>query len=210
MRALLGLLSIPAACLLAADLPKITYSKAFPGSVPAYIEITLDREGRGQYKEAPDDANPVAFQLAPSEADEIFGLAAKLAHFSKPLESNLKVAFMGTKILRWENGGERHEAKFNYSLDAAAQQIADWFDRIGESEIRLVTLERAARYDRLGINREILLLEAAYDNKRLVGKAQFLPLLDRVAKNEKYMHMARERAARLADAFRAEAQAPRP
>jgi hypothetical protein len=206
MRAFLCLLSIPAACLLAADLPKITFSKSFPGSVPAYVEITVDREGRGQYKEAADDENPVAFQLAPAETDEIFGLAEKLERFSKPLESNLKVAFLGAKILRWESGSEKHEEKFNYSLDVAAQQITGWFERIGETEVRFVELERAAKFDRLGVNHALLLLEAAYDNKRLAGKAQFLPLLDRLAKNEKYMHMARERAAKLADAFRAEAQ----
>jgi hypothetical protein len=174
--------------------------------VPAYFEITVDREGRGQYKEAVDDESPMALQLAPAEANEIFGLAEKLEHFSKPLESNLKVAFLGAKILRWESGGETHEAKFNFSLDVAAQQITDWFERIAESELRFIVLERAAKFDRLGVNQALLLLEIAYDNKRLVGKAQFLPLLDRVAKNEKYMHMARERAAKLADAFRAEAQ----
>ena len=113
---------------------------------------------------------------------------------------------MGAKTLRWESGGEKHETKFNFSLDPSAQQIADWFDRIGESEIRLVMLERAAKYDRLGVNQELLLLEIAYNNKRLVGKAQFLPVLDRVAKGEKYMHMARERAAWLAGTFRAEAK----
>ena len=41
-----------------------------------------------------------------------------------------------------------------------------------------------------------------YDRKRLVGVERFLPLLDRVAKNDTYLHMARERAAALADVFR--------
>jgi hypothetical protein len=38
--------------------------------------------------------------------------------------------------------------------------------------------------------------------KRLVGLDRFLPLLDKVAKNDVYLHMARERAASLASAIR--------
>jgi hypothetical protein len=35
-----------------------------------------------------------------------------------------------------------------------------------------------------------------------VAAAQLLPVLDRIIKNESYIHMARERAASLADAIR--------
>jgi hypothetical protein len=206
VRTLFGFAALAALGLAATPPARITYLKSFPGSTPPYVEITVGRDGHGQYREAPDDPLPVAFQLSPAETGEIFGLADRLDHFSRPLESNLKVAFMGDKTLRWESGAEKHETKFNYSLDPSAQQIADWFDRIGESEVRFVALQRAAKYDRLGVNQELLLLEIAYDNKRLAGKAQFLPLLDRIAKGQNYMHMARERAAKLADAFRAEAQ----
>ena len=43
---------------------------------------------------------------------------------------------------------------------------------------------------------------AAYEKKRLVAVDQYLKWLDRVTKNESYLNMARERAARLADIFR--------
>jgi hypothetical protein len=48
-----------------------------------------------------------------------------------------------------------------------------------------------------------LLLQVSLERKRLVAPQQLLPLLDRVAKNETFMHMSRERAAGLADAIRA-------
>jgi hypothetical protein len=202
MRFSLCLLCVSAVSLLAADAPKITYSKSFPKSVPAYVEIWVDKDGRGEYKEAADDENPLKFQLTDQETAEIFGLAGKLDRFTRPLESNLKVAFTGTKTFRWEAGAEKHEVKFNYSLDPAAQQLWDWFERITESELRLVALERAAKFDKLGVNQALLLLEASRDRNRLVAAEQFLPLLDRIVKNESYLHMARERAASLADAFR--------
>jgi hypothetical protein len=40
------------------------------------------------------------------------------------------------------------------------------------------------------------------DRKRLVGMDQFLPMLERIARNESYMHAARERAAEIAEAIR--------
>jgi hypothetical protein len=189
--------------LLAVDAPRLFYSKSFPGSVPAYVAIRLERTGAGEYTEAPDDENPLRFQLKAAEADEIFDLAEKLGRFRRPLESPLKVAFMGTKTFRFEQGAEKGEVKFNFSEDPTARSLADWFERISESEQHRVNMERTAKYDKLGIMKALLLFEVSMDRKRLVGAEQFLPILDRVAKNETYMHAARARAAGLAEAIRA-------
>jgi hypothetical protein len=109
---------------------------------------------------------------------------------------------MGDKTLRWESGGKTQEQTFNYSSDVDAQQLTDWFEKISESERYLMELERSARFDKLGVNRVILQIQAAYEKKRLVAVDQYLKWLDRVTKNESYLNMARERAARLADIFR--------
>ena len=71
-----------------------------------------------------------------------------------------------------------------------------------ESAARRIDLERSAKYDHLGIVKSVLLLQFSIENKRVVAPEQFLPLLDRISKNEIYMHTARERAAELADAIR--------
>jgi hypothetical protein len=189
--------------LMAADGPRLFYSKSFPGSSPAYVEIVVEHDGEASYKEAPDDERPFKFQLPESEITQIFGLADKLGHFGHPLEAPIKVAFMGMKTFRFENGSEKKEVKFNYSEDADAQALLDCFERIAETEQHLINLERAAKYDKLGVNRALLLVQSAYDHKRLVAPQQLLPILDRIAKNESYMHMDRERAAGLGDAIRA-------
>jgi hypothetical protein len=110
---------------------------------------------------------------------------------------------MGQKTLRWEAGGDRGEVKFNYSGSEDAKLLTDRFERIGESLRTLLELRRAARHDRLGVNAAVLKIQGLWDNRRLVGTAQFLPLLDQVAKDEAYIHMAGERAAQIADAIRA-------
>jgi len=189
--------------LLAGDAPRLIYSKSFPHSSPEFMEILIEHNGEGLYKEAVDDNQPLKFQLAESDAKELFGLAEKLGNFSRPLEAPVKVAFMGMKTFRFENGSEKKEVKFNYSEDADARLLLDDFERIAETEQLLIHLERAAKYDKLGVDRALLLIQAAFDHKRLVAPQQLLPMLDRIAKNETYMHMDRERAAGLGDAIRA-------
>ena len=93
--------------------------------------------------------------------------------------------------------------KFNYSLDANANLLQDWFERISESERAMMNLRRAIRFDKLGVNDAVLRVDTAWSQKRLAGREQFLPLLDRIAKNESFVNIARERAARLADLLRA-------
>jgi hypothetical protein len=188
----------------AAPDPRIVFSKSFPGSVPAYVEISVDKTGSGEYKEDPKDENPLKFQLRPDEAAAIFSLGDQLDHFSRPVESGLRVANMGLKTFRYDPGdGASHEVKFNYSEDPEAKTLLDWFERISETERGLIALETAVRFDKLGVQDALLRIEAARNQKRLVAEEQFLPLLDRVVKNESYLHMARDRAAALAESIRA-------
>ena len=200
MKWVLALAVLP---LLASGSPRLVYSKSFPGSVPAFVELSIERNGDTQYKEALDDDQPLKFQLADADTTEIFELVDKLGRFTHALESPLKVAFMGTKTYHFENGAEKNEVKYNFSEDPDARLLQDWFERIVETEQCLISLERAAKYDKLGVNKSLLLLQTSFERKRLVAPQQLLPLLDRIAKNETYMHMSRERAAGLADAIRA-------
>lgn len=182
--------------------PRILYTKSFPGSVPAYVSIILEQDGTVLYREA-EGEDPARLQLEPEEAAAIFDLARKVDRFQKPLEANIKVANMGMKTFRWEEGPENWETKFNYTLDENARALASWFERIIEAEQIFIQLERSVKYDKLGVNKALLLLNTAWDRKTLLAHDVFLPLLDRVAKNDSYLNIARERASMLAQTFRA-------
>lgn len=187
---------------LAADGPALFYSKSFPGSKPEYVQINLARNGDVEYREAPDDDNPLRFHLSDSDTGEIFGLVKKAGGLKRPLEAHLKVAFMGKKTFRYENGSEKDEVQFNYTQDPAARDLSDWFDRIAETAQRRIDLERTAKYDKLGVVDSLLQLQITLDKHRLLAPEQFLPLLDQLAANESYMHTARVRAAEVAAAIR--------
>jgi hypothetical protein len=188
----------------ATDVPRIIYSKSFPGSVPPWVGITIDKSGAGEYREDPKDEDPLKFQLTETESAQIFALADKLNHFSRPLEAHLKVANMGMKSFRYEADGQASETKFNYSEDLDARALADWFERITSTERAYIDLERTVKFDKLGVQNSILQIEILRDDKKLIDPAQFLPLLERVTKNDTYMHIARERAGALIDWIQAQ------
>ena len=194
---------IAAATLTAQTTHRVVMSKSFPGSKPAYAEVRLAANGEGEYVEDPKDEEPKKFRISKADTDAVFGLAQKLGFFAKPLESGLKVANMGAKSFRNEGDGGDHEVKFNYTEDADGRALLEWFEKIGESERALLDLESAVRFDKLGVQKAILQVEIVRDNKRLVAPEQFLPMLDRIARNENFMNMARTRAANLADSIRA-------
>lgn len=206
MKALVAvLIGIP---LFAAE-TRITFQKTFPGSVPAYVEISVDKSGAGEYKEEAADENPLKFILSEADTRAMFACSEKLGHFSQPIESGLKVAFMGAKTFRYSDGtAPPKEVKFNYSENLDAKTLLDYFERIAETERGYIELERSIRFDKLGVHDALLKLEALRNQQRLMGEQQFLPMLDRVAKGEIYLHMARARAAGLAETIRAAGNQP--
>jgi hypothetical protein len=182
--------------------PRLVLSKYFKGSTPESVIITIEHSGEASYREGKEDDNPLSFQLAESDVRQLFELADKLDHFQHPLESGLKVAQMGVKTFRFEFQSETHEVSFNYSVDENAQALQECFERISETERDFIELDRTMHFDKLGVNQALALIEIAHQNKRLVAPQQFLPLLDRIAKNESFLHMARARAAALAEVLR--------
>ena len=175
---LTSLLAVASGTSGAADAPRITFSKSFPGSRPEFFLITVQRTGEASYNESQDPDNAEKLQLDSGVTSAMFQMADRLDHFNKPLESGLKVANMGVKTLRWEDGGDRGEAKFNYSTNEDAKLLADRFEQIAENAQTLLELRRSIRHDRLGVNAAVLKIQTLWNDKRLVTTADFLPVLD--------------------------------
>ncbi len=188
--------------LLAAPSPRLIYTKTFPHSSPEYLKLVIDRSGALQYSEAPNDPQPVTAHLSDSDTAQLFDLAGQLNYFKTPLESGLKVANTGKKVFRYEDGaGASSEETFNYSIDEAAQKLLAKLEDIASSERAYIDLDRTVHFDKLGVNDALAEIEALWLRKELAAPDQFVPLLTRIANHESFMHLARERAARLKDEF---------
>jgi len=197
------LLAVCLSCALGAP-AKLTFTKSFPGSIPAYCSVEIDRTGALVYKESPTDDQPVKAQVAESDVAPLFALAQELDYFKNPIESGLKVAFTGKKTFRYEGeDAKANEVVFNYSLIEAAQHLLDRFENIAASERAWIDLDRTVHFDHLGINDSLGQVEDLWIKKQLIAPEQFIPLLTRITSRESIMHLARERAARLKDEFMA-------
>ena len=129
----------------------------FPDRAPWYFAITLVPDGAATYNESEDPDNSEAVHLEPAATKQAFELCRTGSAVSKkPLESGLKIANMGQKTLRWEQGAEKNEAKYNYSIIDDAKTLGDIFERIAESTRMILELRRALKHDRLGVNDAVL------------------------------------------------------
>lgn len=201
------LLALLASFSVAAATPELSFTKSFPGSQPAYVSLRLDRTGALEYTESPKDDQPVRAQLDESNTAELFAMAEKLNYFKTPLESGLKVANTGKKTFAYQDeNGKTTQVSFNYSTDVTAQQLLERFEQIAASERAYIELDRTVHYDKLGVNDALASIESLWLKKQLAAPRQFIPLLTRIASHESYMHLARERAARLKDEFQAPPQ----
>jgi hypothetical protein len=188
----------------AASAPTLTFIKSFPGSQPPYVSVSISKTGALEYKESATDSQPVKAQMPEAETAPLFVMAEKLNYFRDALESGLKVAKTGEKTFRYDDGaGKTSEAVFNYSTNVTAQQLLSKLENIAATERAYIELQRTAQFDKLGVNDALAQIESLWLRKELAAPLQFIPLLNRIATHESFMHLARERAARLRDQFQA-------
>ena len=177
---------------------RVFFSKTFPKGVPPYFQVLLDSTGTVTYGEDPDGEDPTQFEVNAQKVSKIFALFKGLSHARTNVASSRKVAFTGDKLLRLEgSGGRRYETSFNYTENKDARALASWFERVGETVRRRLELERVAQFDRLGVNKTLLVFQMAFDKGRIVTPQQFLPVLNKIAGGKKYVSIARSRAASL-------------
>jgi hypothetical protein len=176
---------------------KLTYTRVLKGSAPEYLSISVDSAGVGAYegRKLDEPSSPRRLKLSPATTRALFGLAGALGDFRNiDLESHKRVANLGAKTLSYEAGGEKYEARFNYSQRREAQQLVDLFEKIAAVEQHIASLEYAAKYDHLSLPHELLQIQIDLDNKALADPQLMVPTLDEIARNPRFLHLAQVRA----------------
>lgn len=185
--------------------PTITFRKVFKSSYPEFVEIKLDESGKGtcDIRQLSDDPSPQPFQIGAPIAQKIFDLAGKLHNFQGvDLEVHRRIASLGDKTFRYDSGAVTHEVTFNFTMNPAATDLLNLFENISRQESDLADLQRTMKYDKLGVNDVVQQIQQDYDAKLLPEPASFLPLLDQLAADEKYINIARDKARALAGRIR--------
>jgi hypothetical protein len=183
----------------------ISYRRVFKGSTPELIEIKVNDQGKAtsEIRQLDDDPDAEPFEVGPAVRKSIFDLAAGLKNFAiGNIDVQKRIANLGEKTLRYENGADVHETKFNYTLNPTATQLMQIFEGLARQQQDLSLLERSAKFDRLGVNDALMEFESDLDHRQLPEPERLLPILDQIAGDAHFVEIARSRARALAERIR--------
>ncbi len=183
----------------------ITYRRVFKGSSPEFIEIKISDQGKSTFdiRQLSDNADPEPFEVGPAVQKKVFELAADLHNFDTPsLDVQKKIANLGQKTFRYENGPEVHETSFNYTVNTSATQLMQIFEGLARQEQDLGLLQRQAKFDRLGVNDALMQFESDMNHRLLPEPERLLAILDQIAADPHFVDIARTRARALAERIR--------
>ena len=185
---------------------KLTFRRIFKSSSPEFIEISVREDSDDatyEIRQLDDDPGAAKFQVSSTLRAKMFALAQQLNHFQgQDLDVHRKIANLGEKTFRWEQGSEAHEVKFNYTLNSTASQLLQIFEGLARQQELLSLLERRMKYDRLGINDALLQFETELNRKLLPEPERALPTLDQIAGDARFVEIGRQRARNLAERIR--------
>jgi hypothetical protein len=184
----------------------LSYRRIFKSSSPEFIEIVVHDDTNAatfeirQLDEAP---GALPFEVGAPLRQKMFELATQLNHFQGlDLDVHRRIANLGLKTFRWQQGGESHETSFNYTLNSEASQLMQIFEGLALQQELVTMLERRMKYDRLGINDALLQFETDLDHKLLPEPQRALPTLDQIAGDSRFVEIGRQRARALAERIR--------
>ena len=184
----------------------LTFRRIFKSSSPEFIEISVREdsdEASYEIRQLDDDPGAAKFEVSSGLRAKMFALAQQLNRFQgQDLDVHRKIANLGEKTFRWEQGSETHEVKFNYTLNSAASQLLQIFEGLARQQELLMLLERRMKYDRLGINDALLQFETELNRKLLPEPERALPTLDQIAGDSRFVDIGRQRARNLAERIR--------
>ena len=176
---------------------RLKYTKVLEGSLPEFEEITVDTTGACTYdgRKLSDPPTPRPLKLTRATTQTLFDLARSLNYFKAvDLESHKNVANLGRKTITYQADGQEYSSVFNYTVRRDAQALADLFEKVASVEEHVKSLEYAAKYDPLGLPRELLQIRIDLDNGALASAELLVPVLEEIARNSHYLHLAQARA----------------
>jgi hypothetical protein len=185
---------------------KLAYRRVFQSSTPEFIEIIVYEASDAatyEIRQLDEERGANPFEISASLRAKMFDLAAQLHHFrGQDLDVHRKIANLGEKTFRWEQGSEAHETKFNYTLNSTANQLLQIFEGLAREQEHLTLIARRMKYDRLGINDALLQFETDFNHSLLPEPRRALPVLDQIAADSRFVEIARQRARALAERIR--------
>jgi hypothetical protein len=188
------------------DEPVVTFTLDFPQSQPEHYAIRVPSSGPAHYESSgrltadsdATDSFDFDFTISPETRAKIFALAAKAGYFQKDVESHHKnLAFTGKKTLGYADGARTGEATYNYSANAAVQELTSLFQNLSATLEFGHRLNYDRRYQKLALEEELVRMQEMARTNMLTEVAAIRPILEQIVADPSVINVARARAQRL-------------
>jgi hypothetical protein len=189
-----------------ADAATVTFALDFPASQPEHYSIHVPSAGPAHYESSgrlsadSDDTDSFEFDFPLSAAtrSSIFALAGKSGYFERDLDSHKKnLAFTGNKVLSYKDGRRSGESTYNYSTNAAAQELTSLFQSLSATLEFGHRLDYYLRYQKLALDRELKRMDEMARSHTLIEVTAVEPILQKIIADPAVINVTRARAQRL-------------
>jgi hypothetical protein len=196
----------------AAGVAVVSFEFDRPGLPVPHFVLAIREDGSGTYQadEVERRSADSALQLvsrkhierglnvSQSVVEKIFKSARMLNRFNMDCASKAKnIADTGKKTLNYSGSDGSGSCTFNYSEDKSVAMLGDTFFAIANTMDIGRKLEFERRFDRLGLDAELISLEHEVEEKNALEVGTISSILNVIASDGDLMQRARLRAAKL-------------
>lgn len=180
-----------------------------PGLSPSHWTLMFHPDGSGHFRSwggsgmGADGSDILAegvdrdIQVSKEFAAHVFEVAHQQKLFNESCESHLKVAFQGSKTLKYSGPDGTGSCTFNYSKNKEIESLGDSMLGVEATIMEGARLELLLKHDPLGLDREMEFLVAAAKDGRAQQICVIRGILTRLADDPSVLDRVRESAGKL-------------
>ena len=185
--------------------PSITFDQVWEDFTPQSVTITVSANGAAKYSSRTpgkngDDADEyqTAFTMSRDRCDKLFRYATEANYFQGDFAfKKHAVASTGKKTLTYVDASRHFTTSYDYSEHKAIHEITNIFTGISNTIEHGRKLQFLRRFDKLGLESELKVMEDATESRNLVEIQLIAPTLESIAEDHSILNIARQRAQRL-------------
>jgi len=184
--------------------PSITFERVWEDFTPQSVTITVSANGATKYSSRSpgknDDADEyqTEFTMSRDRCDKLFRYAKEADYFQGDFTfKKHAVASTGKKTLTYVDASRHFNTAYDYSEHKAIQEITGIFMGISNTIEHGRKLQFLRRFDKLGLESELKVMEDAAESHSLVEIQLIAPTLESIAEDHAILNIARQRAHRL-------------
>jgi hypothetical protein len=182
--------------------PSVTFTLDFPQSNPGHYSISVDGAGHAHYEctekvaeDAEEQTYRSDFEVSAGNREKMFALTKQAKYFVGDIDSkNTKLAFTGTKVLRYQDGQQSHTGSYNYSNSAPVRELTMLFQNMAGTLEYGYRLSYYHRYQKLALDDQLKRMEAQARNNELIELQSIAPVLQEIVDDPSVINVVRARA----------------